>query len=119
MLQAPRSLFRPSVDPSVLGFLASGAASKSASDLGFGLAADQLAMRPHRAQRSECRSDGGAGFVVFVLARLRALTVLVRRSNVRAETGATAGRQAREAHDRPERIAGLVARRCASTRARG
>ena len=108
MLQAPRSLFRPSVDPSVLGFLASGAASKSASDFGFGLAADQLAMRPHSAQRSECRSDGGAGFVVFVLARLRALTVLVRRSNVRVEAGPTARCWARRTDDMRNREAGPV-----------
>jgi len=39
------------------------------------------------------------------------------RPNVRAETGAAEGRQAREEHDRPERFAGLVHRRSASARA--
>ena len=39
--------------------------------------------------------------------------------NVRAETGAAVGRQAREEHQSHWRIAGLVHRRCASARARG
>jgi hypothetical protein len=44
---------------------------------------------------------------------------LVPRPNVRGEAGPTAQGQAREAHDRPERLAGLVLCRWASPRPRG
>jgi hypothetical protein len=54
----------------------------------------------------------------FVLAGKCTTDVHVR-PNVRGEAGPTAQGQAREAHDRPERLAGLVLCRWASPRPRG
>ena len=59
------------------------------------------------------------GVVALVFFGCGVPRLILVRPNVRAETGAAVGRQAREEHDSHWRIAGLVHRRSASARARG